>query len=276
MTRAKVSVDTDVTPLISHPERQQSRKMLESCLREVNYLLNSPSIPIRESSPATYLTDQREAKPPEPEYEPQRQSEPITYVPVESESSRQSEEEELPRKLPRKVNLLVDDTTPITTKEDSSWDFTPPPFDSETSPSTILERSSHPRFSAKSAFEKKSAGDPRVFHHIHTLRSHLGPVRALIACNSAATLPEETCFISAGDDSTVKFWRVNRTGHTSKKRSNFDVLPQITFRGHTGMITCLAESLGNIWSAGSDCGIRGWKVPAANRDAYGSSGFTFL
>ena len=96
-------------------------------------------------------------------------------------------------------------------------------------------------------------------------------MRAFIACNSASTLPDETCFISGSDDSLVKVWRVNRTGATPKKKGSFDILPQITFRGHTGIVTCLAESSGYIWSGGSDGGIRGWKVPSPTRDAYGSS-----
>jgi hypothetical protein len=203
----------------------------------------------------------------------QIKSEEISYVPVDNESSRQQEDEELPRKLPKKVTLAID-TPPlnIPKKEDISWDFTPHPLDT----TTILERPTQPRHSAQKLFENKIpiVRDPRLFNHIHTLRSHLSPVRALIACNSAATSPDETCFISGGDDSTIKFWRVNRAGTTTKKKGNFDVLPKITFRGHTGMVTCLAESLGNIWSGGSDGGIRGWKVPSATRDAYGSSSIT--
>jgi striatin 1/3/4 len=163
-------------------------------------------------------------------------------------------EEELPRKLPRTdVPKLSDAEVP-----DVSWDFTPPPPDLDSK--TVLERQNH----------------PRTFQHIHTLRSHLSPVRALIACNSASTLSDETAFISAGDDSTVKFWRVSRIGPNPKKKGNFDILPQITFRGHTGIVTCLAESGGNIWSGGSDGGIRGWKVPSPTRDAYGSSGISLF
>jgi striatin 1/3/4 len=84
--------------------------------------------------------------------------------------------------------------------------------------------------------------------------------------------------VSAGDDATVKFWRVGRGGVVSpgKKKGNFDVLPQLTYRGHSGMVTSLAESAGSIWSGGSDGGIRGWKVPSATRDAYGSSGKSLL
>lgn len=173
-------------------------------------------------------------------------------------------EEELPRKLPRTdVPKVSDAEVP-----DVSWDFTPPPPDLDSK--TVLERQNHPRSSAKSAFQT------RTFQHIHTLRSHLSPVRALIACNSASTLSDETAFVSAGDDSTVKFWRVSRIGPNPKKKGNFDILPQITFRGHTGIVTCLAESGGNIWSGGSDGGIRGWKVPSPTRDAYGSSGISLF
>ncbi len=37
------------------------------------------------------------------------------------------------------------------------------------------------------------------------------------------------------------------------------------------MVTSLAESGGYIWSGGIDSSIRGWCVPPATRDAYGSS-----
>ena len=278
-------MDTDITPLLTHPDRQRSRKLLESCLREINYLMTPPSIPIDQNTNQEW--QQLPQFPPPPPQEPPRKqsppsqqlqqdqikSEEISYVPVDNESSRQQEDEELPRKLPKKVALAID-TPPlnITKKEDVSWDFTPHPLDT----TTILERPAQQRHSAQKLFENKPpvVREPKLFDHIHTLRSHLSPVRALIACNSAAMLPDETCFISGGDDSTIKFWRVNRAGTTTKKKGNFDVLPKITFRGHTGMVTCLAESLGNIWSGGSDCGIRGWKVPSATRDAYGSSSIT--
>jgi WD40 repeat protein len=199
---------------------------------------------------------------------PENTNEEISYVSVDT--GRQ-EEEELPRKLPRKPDIdLSEDNSTKTKKEYPTWDFTPA-GPSNVKTSTVLERPSQPRYSVEKAFPKKSGGETSVFRHIHTLRSHLSPVRALIPCNSAPTLPEETCFISAGDDSTVKFWRVSRAGSAAKKKGNFDILPQITFRGHSGIVTCLAESVGNIWSGGSDGGIRGWETPSATRDAYGPS-----
>ena len=281
-----ITVNTDITPLLTHPDRQRSRKLLESCLREINYLMTPPTIPIDQNTnqdwqlrkPPPPTQQQLQQPPPPPRQPDQAQSEEISYVSVDN-SEKPSEDEELPRKLPRKVTLATD-TPPLhipQTDELSpspSWNFNPP----ESKTTTILGRPIEQRHSAKKLFEKKSLGDPRTFQHIHTLRSHLSSVRALIACNSAATLPDETCFISGGDDSLVKFWRVSRSGNTTngggggkKGKGNFDILPQITFRGHTGMVTCLAESLGNIWSGGSDGGIRGWKVPPATRDAYGSS-----
>jgi WD40 repeat protein len=191
-----------------------------------------------------------------------------SYIRVENEASaRQTEDEELPRKLPRKTTLPTDTNTQET------WDFTPPPeTDTKT---TILERPNSSRPSSKKIFLENKSTDQRTFQHIHTLRSHLSPVRALIPYNSSSTLPDETCYITASDDTLIKFWRVNRTGATPKKKGHFDILPQITYRGHTGIVTCLAESAGNIWSGGSDGGIRGWKTPNATRDAYGSSSTNF-
>ena len=250
-TEVANSVDVDITPLLTHPDRQRSRKLLESCLREINYLM-APPIQIDQSS-----QEWQQYVP-----QPTTESQEISYIGIDNPT--RPEDEELPRKLPRKANL---DQSP---KDEISWDFTPPPPDLD-SKTTILDRQSQPRSSAKSAFTQKSEG-PRTFQHIHTLRSHLSPVRALVACNSSSTMSDETAFISAGDDSTVKFWRVNRIGPNPKKKGNFDILPQITFRGHTGMVTCLAEAAGSIWSGGSDGGIRGWKVPSPSRDAYGSSG----
>ena len=198
--------------------------------------------------------------------------EQVSYVEVQSEAAaRQTEDEELPRKLPRKVSLPINSPDPplkgSTSQGEVTWDFTPPETDNKT---TILERPTSNRISSKKVFADKKPGDERSFQHVHTLRSHLSPARALIPCNSSTPLPDETCFISGGDDGQIKFWRVNRKGVTPKK-GNFDILPQITFRGHTGIVTCLAESAGNIWSGGSDGGIRGWKVPLPTRATYGAS-----
>jgi len=223
---------------------------------------------------------------------PSSSSEEISYIGIENDPPPQ--DEELPRKLPKKVPLSTTTTTDSTKHQDP----VPPPLEQYPRPSspklnTVLERSPVPRFSAKSIFQDPSLHFPqptptvsttpahsyRIFASIHTLRSHLLPVRALIPCNTASALSDETCFISAGDDSTVKFWRVSNrpggsvAGGTSKKKAgNFDILPQITFRGHSGMVTCLAEGGGFIWSGGVDAAIRGWCVPPSTRDAYGSSG----
>lgn len=273
-------MDTDITPLLTHPDRQRSRKLLEVCLREINYLM-SPSAILVDSTPSQewQFYAPREQRLPQPSSSAnvavKDSSEEVPYVPVESDL-RQAEDDELPRKLPRKVNLTNTPSEPeqlpsLGKSDESTWDFFPRTPDTELK-TTVLDRHAPPRHKVKSVFEKKSAGEPRIFQHTHSLRSHLSPVRALIPCNSAPTLSDETCFISAGDDAAVKFWRVSRVPTTTKKKSNFDVLPQITYRGHTGIVTCLAESVGNIWSGGSDGGIRGWKVPSAMRDVYGSSG----
>jgi hypothetical protein len=238
-------------------------------MREINYLMTPQTIPLDQPPAQEWQAyAQRETRQPLPQIDPSANlTEELSYVRVENEASqRQTEDEELPRKLPRKTTLPI--TTP-NPKEEISWDFTSPP--PETEKSTILERAPTTRISSKSVFSPHKPNEQRQFQHTHTLRSHLAPVRAFIACNSASTLPDETCFISGGDDSLVKVWRVNRTGATPKKKGSFDILPQITFRGHTGIVTCLAESSGYIWSGGSDGGIRGWKIPSPTRDAYGSS-----
>jgi WD40 repeat protein len=189
-----------------------------------------------------------------------------SYIPIDH--VKPLEDEELPRKLPKKATLPTD-TAPLNVhRDDNPWDFTPPP--EEQKQTTILERPLASRSTAKNLFNKSF--QPKVFSQIHTLRSHLSPVRALISCFSASTLQDETCFVSAGDDATIKFWRVSKGGIQGKKKGNFDILPQITYRGHTGIITCLTESNEQIWSGGTDGGIRAWKVPPPNRDAYGSSG----
>ena len=299
-----ISVDTDITPLLTDPDRQRSRKLLETCLQEINYLMTPQTIPASDQHPTVPLAEWHSPQPRHPPQHqqqlqqipvlhlqwqpkippstfPQPQPQPahntdtkeVSYVTVESESFRAPEDEELPRKLPKKISLPTPPPEPPTKKSpppDDNWDFP-----TEPKISTILERPQNAqlRQSAKQLFEKKSTG-PRVFNHIHTLRSHLAPVRAMIPANSAATHPQETCFVTAGDDSLVKFWRVDRNASplTAKKRGNVDVVPQITFRGHAGMVTCLAESAGTIWSGGTDGGIRGWKVPSSTRDSYGSSG----
>src|SRR5947207_11970369 len=95
----------------------------------------------------------------------QSKSEEISYVPVDNESSCQQEDEELRRKLPKKV-ALVTDTQPlnVTKKEEIPWDFSPRPPDT----TTILERPIQPRHSAQKLFENKIpiVREPRLFNHI--------------------------------------------------------------------------------------------------------------
>jgi striatin 1/3/4 len=321
-----ILVDIDITPLLTHPDRQRSRKLLESCLREINYLMSQPTSlpPSAMNHNINTTTDNHPSSSAVSQEWPQRDmhlqsqssSEEISYIGIDNDPPPQ--DEELPRKLPKKVPLLTTSSTTSSTAEsnkpqDSS--IPPPPEQIPRPPSpklnTVLERTpAAPRSTAKSAFQDSpsstqhhlfkdptppfpnsssttrlkspppSSSSSRTFTNIHTLRSHLLPVRSLIPCNTASTLPDETCFISAGDDSTVKFWRVNNRPagavggnfNTRKKAGNFDILPQITFRGHSGMVTCLAEGEGFIWSGGVDAAIRGWCVPPGTRDAYGSSG----
>jgi WD40 repeat protein len=243
-------VNTDISPLLAHPDRQRSRKLLESCLREINYLMSQPQPPAPQPQP-----DERE---PRPNNIHLRDSPPADPPPVLNTPPPQDE----PRK-PRN-------------KDSDQWPFPSPPPEDPSPPATVLERPPPP---ARQPLNLVPFDHPRSFLPIHTLRSHISPVRSLIACNSASALPDETCFVSGGDDSTVKFWRVSRHGGPQgqgKRKGAFEILPQITFRGHGGIVTCLAEAAGNIFSGGSDGGIRVWKVPSVNRDAYGSSGTPHL
>lgn len=110
-----ITVNTDITPLLTHPDRQRSRKLLESCLREINYLMTPPTIPIDQNTnqdwqlrkPPPPIQQQLQQPPPPPRQPDQAQSEEISYVSVDN-SEKPSEDEELPRKLPRKVTLATD------------------------------------------------------------------------------------------------------------------------------------------------------------------------
>src|SRR5436305_12956030 len=261
-----LAVDIDITPLLTQQDRQRSKKLLESCLREINYLMSQPtSLPptaihanMNDNQPITNQewNHQREIR-------PQSQSEEISYIGIDNDPPPQ--DEELPRKLPKKVPITSEQ---VTQSQSPSY---PPPEQPPRPPSpklhTVLERSPALRSSAKSAFQESPSSQifkdfhvtrmrdmpssqTRTFTNIHTLRSHLLPIRALIPCNTATTLSNKTCFVSAGDESTLKFWRVNnRANHLNpkKKSSNFDILPQIKFRAHPGTLTCLADSGGSIW-----------------------------
>ncbi|KAG5436977.1 hypothetical protein PCANB_001252 [Pneumocystis canis] len=72
---------------------------------------------------------------------------------------------------------------------------------------------------------------------------------------------------TCGDDGLVKFWRLPIN---NKKTQSKDIVPQITYRGHSGIVTnvCIALEINKIFSAGIDSSIRCWKIPELQRNIY--------
>ncbi|KAH9946343.1 WD40 repeat-like protein [Epithele typhae] len=105
----------------------------------------------------------------------------------------------------------------------------------------------------------------KVWKAKRTLRNHLDAVRAL------AFHPTELCLASAGDDSTVKIWRVDVASlASSASRPTTEVEPQLTLRGHSAAITRLVHSptKGLLYSASLDSSIRVWALPAPSHTTY--------
>ncbi|KAI0747858.1 WD40 repeat-like protein [Daedaleopsis nitida] len=105
----------------------------------------------------------------------------------------------------------------------------------------------------------------KVWKAKRTLRNHLDAVRAL------AFHPTELCLASAGDDSTVKIWRVDVASlASSASRPTTEVEPQLTLRGHSAAITRLVHSpaKGLLYSASLDSSIRIWALPAPSHTTY--------
>ncbi|OSD02797.1 WD40 repeat-like protein [Trametes coccinea BRFM310] len=105
----------------------------------------------------------------------------------------------------------------------------------------------------------------KVWKAKRTLRNHLDAVRAI------AFHPTELCLASAGDDNTVKIWRVDLATLTSPStRATTEVEPQLTLRGHSAAITCLVHSpsKGLLYSASLDSSIRIWALPPPYHTTY--------
>ncbi|KAI0327158.1 WD40 repeat-like protein [Cubamyces sp. BRFM 1775] len=105
----------------------------------------------------------------------------------------------------------------------------------------------------------------KVWKAKRTLRNHLDAVRAI------AFHPTELCLASAGDDNTVKIWRVDLASLTSPaSRATTEVEPQLTLRGHSAAITCLVHSpsKGLLYSASMDSSIRVWALPPTSHTTY--------
>ncbi|KAG4304250.1 hypothetical protein PORY_002431 [Pneumocystis oryctolagi] len=97
------------------------------------------------------------------------------------------------------------------------------------------------------------------------LRNHLASIRSVSMSKNenSGYASMATC----GDDGLVKFWRLPVN---NKKFQNQDIVPQITYRGHSGIVTsvCIATKIDKIFSAGIDSSIRCWKIPEPQRNIY--------
>ncbi|RUP43983.1 WD40-repeat-containing domain protein [Jimgerdemannia flammicorona] len=109
---------------------------------------------------------------------------------------------------------------------------------------------------------------PRMWRTKFTLRSHLDTVR------SVAFHSTEMVIISGSEDGTVKLWNLksslDRDGGVSKKAAHQDIEPNITYRGHSYMVTSVALSAeqGRAYSASLDSTIRVWRMPPEGRETY--------
>ncbi|RUS29799.1 WD40-repeat-containing domain protein [Jimgerdemannia flammicorona] len=109
---------------------------------------------------------------------------------------------------------------------------------------------------------------PRMWRTKFTLRSHLDTVR------SVAFHSTEMVIISGSEDGTVKLWNLksslDRDGGVSKKAAHQDIEPNITYRGHSHMVTSVALSAeqGRAYSASLDSTIRVWRMPPEGRETY--------
>ncbi|EMR09265.1 hypothetical protein PNEG_02599 [Pneumocystis murina B123] len=97
------------------------------------------------------------------------------------------------------------------------------------------------------------------------LKNHLTNIRSVSMSKNenSGYASMATC----GDDGLVKFWRLPIN---NKKIRNQDIIPQITYRGHSGIVTnvCIALEANKIFSSGIDSSIRCWKIPEPQRNIY--------
>ncbi|KAG5519031.1 hypothetical protein PMAC_002562 [Pneumocystis sp. 'macacae'] len=116
--------------------------------------------------------------------------------------------------------------------------------------------------------EKINENNPDKYTRWRTrfaLKNHLASIRSVSACKNENT--GYASMATCGDDGLVKLWRLPVN---NKKIQNQDIVPQITYRGHSGIVTnvCIATEINKIFSAGIDSTIRCWKIPEPKRNIY--------
>jgi striatin 1/3/4 len=95
------------------------------------------------------------------------------------------------------------------------------------------------------------------------LRNHLDAVRAIAFDGPDA--------ISASDDNTIKFWRLDpATLEQPAGRSGADTEPILTYRGHSEPVTCVAVSSAKrrMYSGSMDASVRVWRLPERTTGPY--------
>ncbi|KAG0192965.1 hypothetical protein DFQ28_006997 [Apophysomyces sp. BC1034] len=104
------------------------------------------------------------------------------------------------------------------------------------------------------------------------IKGHLDSVRAV------SFHPSEMIIASGSDDGTVKVWNLQRTvgrdGSALKKMAQEEVDPDVTYRGHTNVVTSVAVSAeqNRVYSAGLDSTIRVWRLPPEGHGTYSPVG----
>ncbi|KIJ29882.1 hypothetical protein M422DRAFT_235064, partial [Sphaerobolus stellatus SS14] len=105
----------------------------------------------------------------------------------------------------------------------------------------------------------------KVWRAKKTLRNHLDAVRTITFHG------QDLLLASGGDDYTVKLWRVDASGLTSNtSNAKTEIEPQLTLRGHSAPVTCLAFSSGRnlLYSGSLDATIHVWRLPPSNHSTY--------
>ncbi|SPO35650.1 related to STRIATIN [Pseudozyma flocculosa] len=118
---------------------------------------------------------------------------------------------------------------------------------------------------AAKAAAADAAADSQMWKSKKVLRSHLDAVRAVAFDQSNLSL------ISASDDNTIKFWKLDpQSINQPSGKAGADSDPLVTFRGHSAAVTCLAVShhQRRIYSGSIDSSVRVWQLPDSNVEAY--------
>ncbi|KAN0061128.1 1,2-dihydroxy-3-keto-5-methylthiopentene dioxygenase [Thecaphora frezii] len=110
-----------------------------------------------------------------------------------------------------------------------------------------------------------AATDSQMWKSKKVLRSHLDAVRAI------AFDYINLCLVSASDDNTIKFWKIDAQGFNQPSaKTGADSDPLVTFRGHSAGVTCLAiaKHQRRIYSGSIDSSVRVWQLPDSSTEAY--------